>query len=1070
MAPVLRDSAFAVGGTSGTTSTASLTGLDVIPGALVVVYASSERGALADIQTPTCSDGAFTQYATAEDTTSGNFGKLFYRQITSTTSTNFTVTTTNTTAAAAQKTHYATALVFTNHNGLGNSASAVTAGTAPSVTADASDDVLVVGLGLENNITNPTIPSMTRISVITDASTLGSHAVFTEQLAASGATGTRTRNDGGSGTGVSISVIVKAIVTTTSKSGTESPVATITDTSSVNRSFQWKADETQATNVAAGFVNSGSQRQNGAGTFNDTTVAWPINYVTAPYNRPGKALNFTIPENYRRYETVPSHSDFYPGDTFFFGTAFALDANFPLDANDYQIFDQIHQAWGSWSPPVALEIRNNELRVTGGNGLIRSISATDPIDTWSYSISLMPLSKETWYNVVYKISNFSMQPSTSTLDIWVNGTQVLTNHTILPPTIVQGDAAGIGSYRKCGIYHRESLPALTIYESGHATGLTYAYVDPYKELLQTTKTGSDSITITESATVNVSQTRTDSIAITDTRTELLVSRLVSDNISITDASIAFAALAGSDSLTVTDSTIELFQGFPKDGADLISVVDQFQSIVASQTRSETLTITDTAAVFSPRAVSDSITITESSRLVILSSDTVAFNDTVKPTSSVWQTRTDQINIIDGFQGFFTFSSSDHIATIYDQSQFQFEEDVLEQDIILYRDPELTKNFRIIAQNIFTKEFIHWNLPLTNPRISYKLTAPNVFKAEIRTEMESIMNLDPPLVEHATWLHVEENGQIRGSFILEPFVDENGNQKRQIEGIGFSDYLNWVHYQGEEYKGIQVDPANILRKLWAEAQKYEDGKLGVILNPDTTTPVKLGTESKDVEFETGQGENVSFEAGPYDLNWWEVTNLGTAAKKLFKDTPMEYIERSYWNEYKTDVIHYLDFRYPRTGAKRDDLIFRQGENMSEPIPKIYKTQESLSTDFIFVGAGEGRTAVRANVSRRTGRLRRTHVVQNEDVKDINLAKSIITFEANRITRGGTIIDKAVVNTEHINAPWGSFEQGDDIYLEGHVAFYGQVRGYYRIVAYDYDRRTRRATLDLAPSDSFSYGVY
>lgn len=981
----------------------------------------------------------------------------------------------------------------------------------------------------------------------------------------------------------------------TLKSASDSPVATISDSSTINRLTQFKPDETQANNVLAGWDDDSWQRQTATpgapnNGYNDNSVPYPIPYVDAPGGRPGKALNFTIPDNYIRYEVVyPEYAEANIGDSFYYGLAFYLGANFPLDATNYQLIDQLHQGWGSFSPPIEFDAHKGGLFLNGGYGLPNG--NTNPTEYQYTNVSLVAsLEKERWYNLIYYVENFSETPGASKITVWVDGVNVLDQFTIPCPTIVQG-----ATYRKSGIYHSSTIvTGGTVYQAGHAIGKSYAYVDPYKELTNVPKSGNDSITVTDTATdLSTTQTKTDSLSITDTRTDLqtsqtksdsivvtdasqqiaisgysdsiaitdsasvvknefkavsdtlsitesatinvtqtradnltitdsyvsnTVSRTVTDAISITENATSYATQAVIDSWVITDTVIDQFQGFPKVGNDLVTVIDTFQTIIATQTRTETLALTDTAAVAVTRALTDSITITETASINVLSSDSIAVTDKhimiaqsrqdsisisdahivgrnasdniasisegpVSPniqakdtisladtyqSSSAWITKTDSISVTEAFQGFFTFAVHDDIATISDTAGVYITP-VMFEDLVLYRDPTESANFRLIAQNIFTKEFIHWNLPLSNPRLNYKLTAPNVLRADVNTEIESLMNLDPPLVEHATWIHVEEAGTIRGSFILEPFIDENGKQKRTIEAIGFSDYLNWLHYQGEEYNGIQVDPADILRKLWYEAQRYQDGNLGVLLNPDTKTPVKLGTEAENVEFQTGSGENVSFVAGPYDLNWWEVTNLGTAAKKLYKDTPMEYVERSWWNDTKTDVMHMVDFRYPRTGNKRDELIFRQGENMKEPIPKVTKTGDSLSSDFIFVGAGEGRNAIRTSTSRRTGRLRRTHVIQNEDVKDIQLAKNIVNFEANRVLRGGTIIDKIVVNTEHINAPWGSFEQGDDIYVEGRVSFYGKVAGYYRIVAYDYDRRTKEATLDLSPSESFSYGV-
>jgi hypothetical protein len=206
MAVILRDTAAVAATSTAVTTTATLTGLDVIPGALLLVIVSSERGALADIRTPTCSDGAFTQIGSGgAETANGDFIRAFYRVITSTTSTNFSVTTTNTTAATSQKTHYASGLVFTNHGGIGNYVFTNNTPINSATTTDASD-YLVIASGFENNNADPQIAGMTRHTRVNDASNLGSHAVFGEQLLEPIAGGTRTHNDWVS---TSVSIIVK---------------------------------------------------------------------------------------------------------------------------------------------------------------------------------------------------------------------------------------------------------------------------------------------------------------------------------------------------------------------------------------------------------------------------------------------------------------------------------------------------------------------------------------------------------------------------------------------------------------------------------------------------------------------------------------------------------------------------------------------------------------------------------------------------------------------------------------------------------------------------------------------
>lgn len=189
--------------------------------------------------------------------------------------------------------------------------------------------------------------------------------------------------------------------------------------------------------------------------------------------------------------------------------------------------------------------------------------------------------------------------------------------------------------------------------------------------------------------------------------------------------------------------------------------------------------------------------------------------------------------------------------------------------------------------------------------------------------------------------------------------------------------------------------------------------------------------------------------------------------------MEYVERSRWYDGSKQQIELIfDYRYPRVGRVRDDLVFRMGENVKRIIPLSGVSDDSLATDVVVIGAGEGPSAIRATVSRRTQprRIRKVLTIENEDISRLERARQIALFKSDQITRSQYLIDKIEIDIDHLNAPWGTFQQGDDIFVEGKMIYHEQkVSGYFRIVSYIVNRRTRRATLDIAPSASFSYGA-
>jgi hypothetical protein len=238
------------------------------------------------------------------------------------------------------------------------------------------------------------------------------------------------------------------------------------------------AGSTAVTNVQAGYADNPSQRQNGAGAFNDTSTPWPLPVVAAPGGRPGRAVKVAVPNNYRRVEmTFPaSHGTFGNGaGPWYFGAAVYLE-QWSLDSEEFQTVEQIKQASTQGSPPLSFEVRGGKLHVGGGWG-IDGVNQTRLL--WD-RVLLDDVALGQWINLVYRIDRFSTAEGGSKLDVWVDGVQVVDQFTIPPPTVIPDPtgANGTNTYRKQGIYHSSSLPAATLYHAGAALGRAYADVDP----------------------------------------------------------------------------------------------------------------------------------------------------------------------------------------------------------------------------------------------------------------------------------------------------------------------------------------------------------------------------------------------------------------------------------------------------------------------------------------------------------------------------------------------------------------------------------------------------------------
>lgn len=185
------------------------------------------------------------------------------------------------------------------------------------------------------------------------------------------------------------------------------------------------------------------------------------------------------------------------------------------------------------------------------------------------------------------------------------------------------------------------------------------------------------------------------------------------------------------------------------------------------------------------------------------------------------------------------------------------------------------------------------------------------------------------------------------------------------------------------------------------------------------------------------------------------------------TPFDYQEVHAWNATHTDVLHGINFGYPRLGTKREELKFEQHANIVDSIT-ISEPEDIFVTDVIIKGAGEGVDQIYVWVGATLwDRLRRCVVITDEQIVDAQMAYDIANTEILRrlYARG---IEKLVIEAFHLYAPLGSFDVGDDILVDAMIPFVGEFLLWHRITAMEYDRDAGLITLEVARSESFRYG--
>lgn len=338
-------------------------------------------------------------------------------------------------------------------------------------------------------------------------------------------------------------------------------------------------------------------------------------------------------------------------------------------------------------------------------------------------------------------------------------------------------------------------------------------------------------------------------------------------------------------------------------------------------------------------------------------------------------------------------------------------------------------WRYIAQRLTgdgAGQFLDFDVPLQGVSLTRVLSGPDALSATIPVEVARLMGDDgrPLFEEWGTAIYAEADGQIRSGGILVRSAFDG--PKWSLECAGFRGYLTDLPYTSSQHF-VEADPLDIVRHIWQHVQAQPGGNLGVVVD-GTTSPVRIGEELEQVEFDTTNGP-VSFEAGPKKLAYWLTDDLGKEVDDLAKTTPFDYDDEHIWLPDGT-IQHRFRLYYPSKGRRREDLRFVSGENITAQ-PSIERDGDEYCNEVLMLGAGEGRDMVRASHSRPDGRLRRVAVHSDKAVRSTAAAARVAAAEL--AARSGLDDVRTVEVRNHPHAPIGSFDVGDEILVEGETGW-------------------------------------
>lgn len=430
-------------------------------------------------------------------------------------------------------------------------------------------------------------------------------------------------------------------------------------------------------------------------------------------------------------------------------------------------------------------------------------------------------------------------------------------------------------------------------------------------------------------------------------------------------------------------------------------------------------------------------------------------------------------------------------------------------------PQPQAPLRFIAQDIRTHRFLSWDLPLIDPKIIWTLSGPSTLSARLHPESPTLreLNIDP----WATWIHIDQDGQLLGTMVLQPAKIDG--EEYTVEAIGFSGYAQGLPFFGEEQL-IQTDACDVMRIIWNHLQSYPDAGLGVRVN-DAMSGTLLGIpslqsvdENGQLEYEDGvevkpptrevtqdeleiisqvrdpdtgvitatynDGAVYTFapkmdEAKPYVLSWYSDTDCGQEFDNLAKTAKIDYRESVAWQT-TGDVsvipvpLRVIEMGYPRLGRKRFDLRCAQDENMLAAIPlEELSGDQGYASQIMMRGVGEGRDAIRGYAGQADPhRVRRVAIVTDQTITTLAGANTGATDELLR-RRGAVTVGQVVLMDWHPNAPLGSYAVGDELLVTGFVPWAGFIELWHRIITIDWEPQRNIVTLTMRRSEQFGYGA-
>ncbi len=388
-------------------------------------------------------------------------------------------------------------------------------------------------------------------------------------------------------------------------------------------------------------------------------------------------------------------------------------------------------------------------------------------------------------------------------------------------------------------------------------------------------------------------------------------------------------------------------------------------------------------------------------------------------------------------------------------------------------------FRIIIEEGRTGDIVARDMKVENLKMARVLSGPCTIEFDVDFRDPSVQMPDgsgPILFK--PWGHlchietlVQETGQkaIFATGIFQPSEVDPATGKLHATFKGFSSYAKGIPMLFN-WNPIATDPFSLVYKIWQHIQSYSNGNLGVTVYSldfyDGVTKVVPPTSG------TQMLPGFSYDGTAFVLDFFAVfiravdyTDAGDYINKLSSDIPFDYFEESRWSDSGDAIEKYLQLAYPHGGVYQENLTFRQGENIVDMKTRT-ESEIEWASDIVGRGWFPGKTYSSTISNADPTRFRR--VVMETDV-NVNSTERSEMWGHRQLTRRQWphYWESIIIEQYHSNAPWGSYDVGDQIRVQAFMPWVGEVDQVHKIIAISIDENTAKVELTLRAEGAFNY---